>query len=185
MILTALAGYAFSHGFMVFGLLGSLGLILGLLKLPEFFQQLAASASNQMVQCVFYIVTYMRHTSNLELALKFASEHLAPPLSLDLKKVLWDVETENMTLSKSSLEHILKLGKITILNLIEAFHLVRAPFMSLLRKKRISMVEKALDVMLQETYEKMLRYSHELKSPITCCTCSALILQSLGLLFCL
>src|SRR3989344_4798786 len=51
-------------------------------------------ASNQMVLCIFYVVTYMRHTSNLALTIEFASDHLTPPLSLDLKKILWDVETE-------------------------------------------------------------------------------------------
>jgi len=47
-----------------------------------------------MVLCIFYVVTYMRHTSNLELAVEFASQHLSAPLNLDLRKVLWDVETE-------------------------------------------------------------------------------------------
>ena len=52
-------------------------------------------ASNQMVQSIFYIVTYMRHTSNLERAIEFAANHLEAPLSLDFRKILWDVETEN------------------------------------------------------------------------------------------
>jgi len=43
--------------------------------------------SNQMVLCIFYVVTYMRHTSNIEKAIEFAAEHMSPPLSLDMKKI--------------------------------------------------------------------------------------------------
>lgn len=39
-------------------------------------------ASNQMVLCILYIVMYMRHTSNLEHAIKFAGEHIGNPLAL-------------------------------------------------------------------------------------------------------
>ena len=68
-------------------------------------------ASNQMVLCIFYVVTYMRHTSNFELAIRFASDHLASPLSLDLKKVIWDVETEKFESIKDSMDYYLDTWK--------------------------------------------------------------------------
>lgn len=37
-------------------------------------------AGSQMVPCILYTVVYMKHTSNLERAIRFASQHLAPPL---------------------------------------------------------------------------------------------------------
>jgi len=43
-------------------------------------------ASSQMVPALLYVVVYMRHTSNLEKAIAFASEHLQYPLALDFKK---------------------------------------------------------------------------------------------------
>src|SRR3989344_8434549 len=99
-IAAALFGSLFS--FLVFKslffvflfLVGSVLIIKPLGKMPEFIaNNWRLKASNQMVLCIFYTVTYMRHTSNLEKAIEFATQHLAPPLSLDLKKVLWDVET--------------------------------------------------------------------------------------------
>ena len=58
-------------------------------KIPEHIaNSMRMKASNQMVLSIFYIVTYMRHTSNLENAIEFASEHLAPPLSLDFSSGL-------------------------------------------------------------------------------------------------
>src|SRR3989344_1372965 len=78
--------------FVLLFLIGTLVMIKPLGKVPEFIaNNWRLKASNQMVLSIFYVVTYMRHTSNLERAIEFASQHLASPLSLDLKKVLWDV----------------------------------------------------------------------------------------------
>ena len=49
-------------------------------------------ASSQMVPAILYLVVYMRHTPNLERAIAFTSEHLQYPLSLDFKKIFYDVE---------------------------------------------------------------------------------------------
>src|SRR5574341_594755 len=91
--------------FAFFSMLVGLAGIFLLQNVPFFLaNQWRMKASNQMVLCVFYVVTYMRHTSNLENAIEFASEHLAPPLSLDLRKVIWDVESGKYENIKDSLE---------------------------------------------------------------------------------
>ena len=86
-------------------------------------------ASNQMVLCIFYVVTYMRHTSNIENALEFAADHLSAPLSLDLKKVLWDVETEKYESIKESLDMYLQTWKKWNFEFIESFHLIESSLM--------------------------------------------------------
>ena len=49
-------------------------LVFPLQRLPDFLaNSWRMRASNQMVICIFYMVTYMRHTSNLELAIRFAA----------------------------------------------------------------------------------------------------------------
>jgi hypothetical protein len=53
-------------------------------------------ASSQMVPAILYVVVYMRHTSNLEKAIAFASEHLSYPLSLDFKKYFMMLKLENL-----------------------------------------------------------------------------------------
>jgi hypothetical protein len=164
------------------GLVAGLLVLLALMKIPEFLgNSWRLSASNQMVQCIFYVVTFMRHTSNLELAIKFASEHLSAPLSLELKKVIWDVETEKFDTIKDSLESYLAAWKDYNPEFIEAFHLLEGSLYETTEDKRIGMVDKGLAIMLQETYEKMLRYSHELKGPITMLYMMGIILPVLGL----
>jgi hypothetical protein len=138
-------------------------------------------SSNQMVLCVFYVVTFMRHTSNLELAIEFASEHIGPPLSLDLKKVLWNVETEKYESIKESLDHYLEGWKKWNMEFIESFHLIESSLYEGAEERRLAMLDKSLDVILEETYEKMLHYAQGLKSPITMLHMMGIILPVLGM----
>ena len=153
-----------------------------LVKAPEFLaNNFRLAASNQMVQCVFYIATFMRHTSNLELAIRFSADRLTPPLALDLKKILWDVETDKYDSIKESLDNYLETWRKWNLEFIEAFHLIEGSLYEPSEDRRLTMIDKSLDVMLQETYDKMLRYSHDLKSPVTMLYMLGIVLPVLGL----
>ncbi|MBU0615411.1 MAG: hypothetical protein KJ601_04925 [Nanoarchaeota archaeon] len=173
-----LNSFFFVFLFMVIGA----SLINPLAKMPAFIaNSWRMKASNQMVLCVFYIVTYMRHTPNLEGAIQFASEHLAPPLNLDLKKVLWDVETEEYESVVNSLEAYLESWKKYNQEFIEAFHLIESSLYEGDEEKRLATLDKSLDVILSETYEKMLHYAQNLQSPITMLHMLGVILPILGL----
>jgi len=168
----------FAFIFVLAGLL----LIAILQKYPTYLaNNWRLKASNQMVLCVFYVVTYMRHTSNLENAIAFAAEHLSPPLSLDLKKVLWDVETEKYENVKESLDAYLETWRRWNREFIESFHLIESSLYETSEQRRLELLDKSLDVILQETYEKMLHYAHNLKSPITTLHMLGIILPVLGL----
>src|SRR3989344_1581140 len=92
-----------------------LGLILGLFvfyytysmpkRLANLFQ---LQASSQMVPAILYVVIYMKHTSNLERAIAFASNHLEGPLALDFKKIFYDVEIGKFSTIKQSLDSYLE-----------------------------------------------------------------------------
>lgn len=160
----------------------ALVLIPFLSKLPDFIaNSWRMKASNQMVLCIFYIVTYMRHTSNLELAIEFASSHLAPPLSLDLKKIIWNVESGVFDSVKESLDAYLESWRKWNLEFVEAFHLIESSLYEPSDERRLELLDKSLDVILEETYEKMLHYAHNLKSPITTLHMLGVILPVLGL----
>ncbi len=168
--------------FVLLFIVGTLCMIKPLGKAPEFIaNNWRLKASNQMVLCIFYTVTYMRHTSNIENALEFASQHLSPPLSLDLKKVLWDVETEKYSSVKESLDMYLETWKKWNIEFIEAFHLIESSLYEGEESRRLNALDKSLDVILDETYEKMLHYAHNLQNPITMLHMLGIILPILGL----
>lgn len=138
-------------------------------------------ASNQMVLCILYIVMYMRHTPNLEHAIKFATEHIQPPLSLDLRKVFWDVEIGRYSTIKESLDNYLEMWRHYNLEFINSFHLVESSLYEPSEKRRLELLDKALDTILEGTYEKMMSYAHNLKNPITMLHMLGVILPILGL----
>ncbi len=168
--------------FVMLTFLVGLILILPLSKLPYF---LASSwrmkASNEMILAVFYIVTYMRHTSNLENALDFASKHVHPPLNLDLKKVLWNVETEEFSTIKESLDDYIQRWRGYNDEFIESMHLIESSLYEESEDRRKNTLDKALDVILDETYEKMLHYAHNLQGPMNMLHMFGIILPILGL----
>jgi len=183
-LLGSLFGFLLTGGFffVLVSFFIGVAIIVPLGKLPEYLaNSWRMKASNQMVLCIFYVVTYMRHTSNLELAIEFASQHLGPPLSLDLKKVIWDVETERYESVKESLDNYLETWREWNMEFIESFNLVESSLYEGTEERRLALLDKALDVILQETYEKMLHYAHNLKSPITMLHMLGIILPILGL----
>ncbi|MBI2146153.1 hypothetical protein HYU22_02330 [Candidatus Woesearchaeota archaeon] len=168
--------------FVIFFLVVGICLLFALQNLPSFIAtSWRMKASNQMVQSIFYMVTYMRHTSNLERAIEFASDHLEPPLSLDFRKILWDVETQKFSTVKDSAEAYLMTWKEWDKEFVEAFHLVESSLYESVEERRIALLDKGLDVILTGTYENMLHYAHNLKSPMTMLHMLGVILPILGL----
>src|SRR3989338_8615666 len=180
--LPTMLGKPYSLFFIVLIIAVGIILLFILKKLPRFMADSARlKASNEMVLSIFYVVTYMRHTSNLELAIKFAADHLTGPLALDLRKIVWDVETQKFPNIKESLDYYLESWRKTNMEFIEAFHLIESSLYEGSEIRRVQILEKGLDVILEETYEKMLHYAHELKSPITMLHMLGIILPILGL----
>ena len=157
-------------------------MMFALTVIPEFIAtNWRIRASNQMVLSIFYVVTYMRHTSNLERAIEFAGEHLSVPLALDFRKILYDVEVGKYETMKESLESYLITWKKYNNEFIESFHLVESSLYEADENRRVTLLDKALDTILEETYEKMLHFAQNLKGPTTILYMMGIILPLLGL----
>jgi Flp pilus assembly protein TadB len=167
---------------VVIVLIAGAAMIPGLRKIPDFMaNSWRMKASNQMVQSIFYVVTYMRHTSNLERAIQFSADHLEAPLNLDFRKILWDVETEQYSTIRESANAYLDKWKDFDKEFVEAFHLVESSLFESVEERRLALLDKSLDVILNGTYENMLHYAHELKGPMTMLHMLGVILPILGL----
>jgi len=188
--------FGFLFAALQFALTGSIGsvfpplllLVLGLIsslvlkKIPLYLSvQWRLKASNQMVLCILYIVIYMRHTSNLENAIKFTADHIQPPLSLDLRKIFWDIETRKYSTIKESLDNYLLTWRKTNLEFVTAFHLIEASLYESTEGRRQELLDKAIDTILNGTYDKMMHYAQNLKAPITTLYMLGVILPVLGL----
>ena len=65
---------------------------------------------------------------------------------------------------------------------LESFHLIEGSLYEVDENKRIALLDKALQVMLDSTYDNMLHYAHNLNSPITILHMLCIILPILGLI---
>ena len=185
-ILTAVAIY-FINGsiqllFAFLGLIASMFVFYYTYSMP---QRLANAwrleASSQMVPAVLYTVVYMKHTSNLERAIAFTSEHLEGPLALDFKKIFYDVEISRFATIKQSLDNYLETWRNYAPEFVESLHLIESSLFEPTESRRVQILEKALQVILDGVYEKMLKYSREIRSPLTNLYMLGIILPTLGL----
>ena len=138
-------------------------------------------ASSQMVPAILYIVVYMRHTPNLEKAISFASEHLQPPLALDLKKVFYNVQVGKFSTIKESLDNYLETWRDYSSEFIESFHLIESSLFEPDNARRVQILEKSLQVVLDGVYDKMLKFTHNVRSPLTNVYMLGVVLPTLGL----
>ncbi|MBU2503433.1 MAG: hypothetical protein KJ879_00040 [Nanoarchaeota archaeon] len=138
-------------------------------------------ASSQMVPAILYVVVYMRHTPNLERAIAFASQHLQYPLALDLKKVFYDVQVGKFSTIKASLDNYLETWRDYSVEFIEGFHLIESSLYEPDDTRRIITLEKSLKIVLDGVYDKMLTFTHEVKSPLTNVYMLGVVLPTLGL----
>lgn len=138
-------------------------------------------ASSQMVPAVLYVVIYMKHTSNLERAVEFASQHLEGALALDFKKIFYDVEVGKYSTIKQALDNYLDVWRDYAPEFVEAFHLVESSLYEPSENRRVEILEKSLQVILDGVYEKMLKYSRDIRSPLTNIYMLGIILPTLGL----
>src|SRR3989344_4282534 len=137
--------------------------------------------NSQIVPAILYVVVYMKHTSNLERAIQFASEHLEGNLALDFKKVFYDVEIGKFSTIKQSLDSYLEFWREYSPEFIESFHLIESSLFEPSESRRIEILEKSLQVILDGIYEKMLKYSREIRSPLTNVYMLGIVLPTLGL----
>lgn len=138
-------------------------------------------ASSQMVPAILYVVVYMKHTSNMERAIEFAAQHLEGPLALDFRKIFYDVSIGRFSTIKQSLENYLIIWKDYAPEFIESFHLIESSLLEPSESRRVEILERALQVILDGVYEKMLKFSREIRSPLTNLYMLGIILPTLGL----
>lgn len=154
-----------------------------LIKVPYILRNIfRGKANDQIIVAVFYLVSFMRFNPNMELATGFAATHIGPPMSLDFKRILWDLENQKYPNIKVAFDEYLQKWKDTNLEFLEAIYLVETSLNESEETRRISMLDKALDTLLQGNYEKILHFSQQLKSKVNTFNMLGVVLPILGLI---
>ncbi len=167
---------------MLLGAIIGASLFLIIPSIPKrMFLAWRAKASDQIVLAVLYMIIYMEHTPNLELSTWFAAKHLPPPLSLDFIKVLWDVETKKYSNITAALEDYIETWRGWDDAFIDSIHVLETALFAETKQERLKTLEKAEEIILDGTYDKMLTYAHNLQSPIQTLHMLGTVLPVMGL----
>ena len=164
------------------GILCSVGVYMFVRGLPSrFVEQRKVSASGEIVLAVLYVVTYMRHSSNLEAAVKFAADNLRGPLSKDFVKLLWDVEAKKYGSVSEALEPYLAMWKDVYPSFVDAMYLVKSVLFQTDENYRMSLLDEAVNRVLDGTYTNMTHYATSLRNPINTIYMMGIVLPVLGM----
>jgi len=137
------------------------------------------SVGSDVVTFVLYIVMFMRNAPSLEGAVKFAAEHITGDLGYELKKLLWDVEVGNyLSMEDALLDYSKKWTKNR--PFIESIQLVITSLRQV-GEKRISMLEEAVNIIIDGTREQARNFNQRLKLPVTIINALGVILPVMGL----
>ena len=160
-----------------------LGMYFAMLKVPAMLEKrLKAKANDQIIIAIFYIVAFMRFNSNFELAINFAANYLNPPLSLDFKRILWQLENSEFPNIKQAMDKYLEGWRDKNLEFLESIYLIESSLYESDNIRRISLLDKSLDIILQGNYEKMLHFAQELRGKVTTFNMMGVVLPILGLI---
>ncbi|MBI4176853.1 MAG: hypothetical protein HY516_00640 [Candidatus Aenigmarchaeota archaeon] len=138
-------------------------------------------ASEEIVLSIVYMVISMRISPNLENAVKFVATNLNGPLALDFRKLLWDIymrKAENIDKALGS--YIDARWKNENEEFSSALTLIRNSI-DQPEKKRLAMLDEAVDVILKGTKERMSHYAQNLRMPLLIIHAMGILLPIMGL----
>lgn len=160
--------------FTIFVFLTALVSIYFLSEFPKSQARLfRVKASNEIMLTIIYMVIYMRSTPNLEGAIRFTAKHLKGPLSLDFKKILWDIEARNYSsVKKALIDYTDKWENNEAF--VESLQIIQNS-MEQGGERRKSMLDEAVETMMSGSRKKMKNYANTLQLPI-------MIIHALGVM---
>jgi len=140
-----------------------------------------SKASSETILGVLYVVIFMRHTPNLEAAIQFAADNLTGPLALDFRKLFWDVQTRKYDNIKKALDVYVMKWVDYNRPFVDAVYLIESSIYQRDEYRRLEMLDRAVDRILQGSYENMLHYARALQQPIEMLYMMGIMLPVLGL----
>jgi len=144
-------------------------------------EQRRIKASGEGILAILYLVIYMRHTPNLEAAVKFASDNLTGPLANSFRKLLWDVQSRKYKTMSEALDTYTEEWSDYNKPFVDAIYLIESSIYQTSNERRKELLNRALDRVLEGTFDNMSVYANSLKTPVDTLYTIGIILPVLGL----
>ncbi len=175
-------------GIIPFSLMMIIGLVPFMAGIYTFYKPIFAAkskvieSSGEIILAILYMVVYMRSNPSLEGAVRFAALNLEGPISKDLKGVLWSVEVGEYKKIDAALENYTSRWKNYNKDFLESLNLLKAATNQPNPKRRESLLQDAIDNILDGTQEKMKHYAQSLETPVMILNAVGALLPVLGMI---
>ncbi len=128
--------------------------------------RISMEKSGELMMAIFFMVTYMRMNPNLEKALQFAAENLSGPLGKELKKLLWDLENRVIPSAMDALDELARRWEEKVPEFKDAIRLIEASVYETSESRRLELLDRAVERMIDGSFERANRFAIRLKQPV-------------------
>jgi hypothetical protein len=135
-----------------------------------------------MTLAITYMSISMKINASLESAVAFAATNLLGPLGLDLKKILWDLETGSLLSVITGLDWLSEKWKSENEEFVDAISLLKAATNEP-PDAADKDVREAVRLMADGTKARMKKYALSMRSPLKILNAFGILLPMLGLIF--
>ncbi|MCX6710350.1 MAG: hypothetical protein NTV63_05375 [Candidatus Woesearchaeota archaeon] len=139
-------------------------------------------AQQESLLALLYMTIYMRVNPVLEKAIGFATEHLNGPLGMDLKRIIWLLDSGKVSSIKDAINMHMPMWIKRNKDFVKSFMILHSVILQSDKEHQMAILDKALSTILQDTYEKMKHFSHDLKMPVVILSTFGLTLPLIGLI---
>jgi len=171
----------------------SLGILLLLLILPiaAFYyiytypafnaHVLKVQTGDEAIKIILYMVIYLKLNPTFEGAIIYASRHTKGPLTDDIKKALWDLQTGKYRTIEEALAAYIPKWVIWNEDFVRALSLLYGVLIEPSEEGRENILKKSLNFLLTNTHQKMKTYVENITGSITLLHIMGILLPVMGL----
>lgn len=141
-----------------------------------------AKAASEMTLAIIYMSISLKTNVSLETAVAFAASNLSGPLGLDLKKILWDLETGRLISIIQGIDELIEKWKSESEEFVDALSLIKTS-VTQAPDRMDRLIREAVELMIEGTKSRMKKYAIEMRSPLRILNAFGILLPMLGLIF--
>ncbi|MCX8178774.1 MAG: hypothetical protein N3D75_03025 [Candidatus Aenigmarchaeota archaeon] len=122
---------------------------------------------DESIKIILYMIIYLKLNPTFEGAVLYASAHTKGPISNDIKKAVWDMQTGKYKSIEEALSFYIPKWVVWNEDFVRSLSLLYGVLIEPTEKGRDDILKKALDYMLENTKEKMKVYVEDISGSIT------------------
>lgn len=136
---------------------------------------------SDLMMATLYMIMYLRNAGNLEGAVRYTSQHMKGKIANDFKELLWKVEIGEYGTIDEALAYYGEQWRDYLNEFTQAIYLIKEALIEGSYERREAILDKALDIILVSSDERMKGYSRALELPVQVIHVIGVLLPVLGM----